>query len=272
MSSGGSGGSPSGGSAPPQITAEPADQDVQSGQSASFVTVASGTVDSVQWQVSTDGGGDWSNVPFATATSYSFVAALSENGYRYRAVLSNSAGSTTTRAAVLTVTVPPSATAPVVTMPPANQTVGSRDYATFTPAASGNPTPVVQWEVSGNARQSWSPILNAIAASYTFKGAAGQDGYEYRARSTNAAGTVTTNAVALVVAEQSENWAGYAALGQQFSAVTGSWTVPTVTCPGQRHRLLIAVDRDRRLRGQHGRAGRNEVRLPGRRSEVWRLV
>ena len=35
----------------------------------------------------------------ATALSYSFLTAQSENGYEYRAVLSNSGGSATTRAA-----------------------------------------------------------------------------------------------------------------------------------------------------------------------------
>ncbi len=30
---------------------------------------------------------------------------------------------------------------------------------------------------------------------------------------------------------QSGNWSGYFALGQAFSAVTGSWSVPAVTCP-----------------------------------------
>ena len=67
-----------GGSAP-QVITQPGDQSVQSGRPAAFVTVAGGVVTGAQWQVSTDAGADWSNVPYATAMSYSFLAATGEN-------------------------------------------------------------------------------------------------------------------------------------------------------------------------------------------------
>jgi hypothetical protein len=57
----------------------------------------------VQWQVSTDGGANFNNIPSATSTTYSFTAAASDNGRRFRAVFTNSAGSATTTAAILTV-------------------------------------------------------------------------------------------------------------------------------------------------------------------------
>ena len=56
-----------------------------------------------QWQVSTDGGSTWANIPGATSSSYAFVAHASDNGKRYRAVFSSSVNSATTTAAVLTV-------------------------------------------------------------------------------------------------------------------------------------------------------------------------
>ena len=65
------------------------------------------------------------------------------NGYEYEAVFTNTAGSVTTSAATLTVQ-----TAPTVTTQPTNQTVHAGGTATFTAAASGNPTPTVQWTVS----------------------------------------------------------------------------------------------------------------------------
>src|SRR5262249_12841588 len=56
----------------------------------------------VRWQVST--GGIFTDIPGATATTYSFTAAASQNGNQYRAVFSNSAGQAITSAATLTIT------------------------------------------------------------------------------------------------------------------------------------------------------------------------
>ncbi len=229
--SGGSGGSGGAPTSPPQIIVQPADQSIQSGDPATFITGATGVVTGTQWQLSTDGGANWGNVPNATATTYAMIATSGENGYEYRAVLSNSAGSATTRAATLTVAGPPGNSAPQVTTQPTNQTVADGDYATFTAAASGSPAPATQWQVSSNGGQTWSAILGANSTSYTFKSTMAENGYEYRAVFTNLAGTATTSAAAVVIASQSDNWSGYFALGQSFSAVTGSWSVPAVTCP-----------------------------------------
>jgi hypothetical protein len=58
----------------------------------------------VQWQISTDGGVTFTNINGATGTSYTIATTtLLENGYRYRAVFSNSLGSATTAVATLTV-------------------------------------------------------------------------------------------------------------------------------------------------------------------------
>jgi hypothetical protein len=59
----------------------------------------------------------------------------------------------------------------------------------------------------------------------------GESGDEYRAVFTNSSGSATTVAASLTVAEVSTNWSGYAATGSAFRAVSGSWRVPTVTCP-----------------------------------------
>ena len=229
--SAGSGSSGSDATSPPQIIVQPADQSVQNGDPATFITGATGVVTSTQWQVSTDAGADWSNVANATSTTYAIIASSGENGYEYRAVLSNSAGSATTRAATLTVAGPPADSAPQVTTQPTNQTVADGDYATFTVAASGSPAPTTQWQVSSDGGQTWSAVLGATSTSYAFKPTMAQNGYEYRAVFSNLAGTATTSAATIVVASESGNWSGYFALGQAFSAVTGSWSVPAVTCP-----------------------------------------
>jgi len=58
----------------------------------------------VQWQVSTDGGNTFTNITGATSTTYSFAAAVGQNGYEYQAVFGNGVGTpATTTAATLTV-------------------------------------------------------------------------------------------------------------------------------------------------------------------------
>jgi Zn-dependent metalloprotease len=86
----------------PVVTAHPSNQTVTAGQSASFSASASGSpTPTVQWQVSSGAG--FSNIAGATATTYSFVTTLADNGKQYRAVFTNSVSSATTNPATLTV-------------------------------------------------------------------------------------------------------------------------------------------------------------------------
>jgi subtilisin family serine protease len=95
----------------PTITAQPANQSVTVGSSASFTVAASGNpAPTVQWQVSTNAGSAFFNLansaPYSgvtTATLTISSSPLSFNGTRYRAVATNSAGSATSNAATLIV-------------------------------------------------------------------------------------------------------------------------------------------------------------------------
>jgi hypothetical protein len=255
----------------PKIVVQPRNVVVPAGRLAGFTAAASGVPAArPQWQRSTNGGRKWNNIPGAHRATLTFTAKSAQSGTRYRAVFTNAAGRAITRIAVLTVqaagsghptsTAPagsgsgapvgstgsgssapgPSAggpgsfsdIAPQVTAQPVGATVLDGEYATFTAAASGTPAPAVQWEVSSDGGQTWTQILNATAATYTFKPNSSENANEYRAVFTNGAGSVTTNPAALVVATDSANWAGYIALGHAFSFVTGSWNVPAVTCTG----------------------------------------
>jgi hypothetical protein len=89
----------------PVITTNPVSQTVNALSPVSFTAAATGTpAPTVQWQLSTDGGASYSNLPAATSTTLAFTADGSMNGYKYRAVFTNSAGSATTTPATLTVT------------------------------------------------------------------------------------------------------------------------------------------------------------------------
>lgn len=220
----------------PQITQQPAGTSVVANNTASFTAAASGTpAPTVQWQFSTNGGTSWTPVASGgTSATYSFTAQQSQNGYQYRAVFSNGAGSATTAAAALTVVA--SAVAPQITTQPSNRAVPSGVGVTLSAAATGSPTPTVQWDVSTDGGATYGPVSGATSTSYSFTATAGMNGYRYEAVFTNAAGTATTNPATLVVGgdDSSTNWAGYYATGQNgsFTMATGSWSVPAVTCSG----------------------------------------
>ena len=80
---------------------------------------------------------------------------------------------------------------PVVTTNPASQTVGAGKTVVFTAAASGSPTPTVQWQVSTSGGKSYTPITGATSTTYTFKATAAQSGNLRQAVFTNTIGTVT---------------------------------------------------------------------------------
>jgi alpha-tubulin suppressor-like RCC1 family protein len=182
----------------PAVTKQPASQTVDEGQNAVFEASASGfPTPTVQWEVSTDGASTWSAVAEATSSQLTITSAkVSEDGNQYRAVFSNSAGSVTSQAATLTVHAPP-----VVTQDPTSTTVEAGENAVFETAASGFPTPTVQWELSTNGGSTWSAIAGATSDQLTIeKTQLSENGREYRAAFTNVAGKATTNVATLTVA------------------------------------------------------------------------
>ncbi len=96
----------------PAITTQPVDQSVSIGQKATFTIVSSGTpAPTCQWQVNKGNG--WENIPDAATSSYTTEAAsMGMNGWRYRCVVTNSAGRAESDPATLTVqkAEPPAAT------------------------------------------------------------------------------------------------------------------------------------------------------------------
>ena len=77
----------------------------------SFSAAADGfPVPAVQWQVSTNGGATFTDVPGATAGGLNVSPAAAANGNQYRAVFTNASGTRTTNAATLTVDTSPAVT------------------------------------------------------------------------------------------------------------------------------------------------------------------
>ena len=185
----------------PFVVTNPQSQSIAVGQTVTFSAAATGNpTASVQWQVSTDQGISFTNIVGATSTTYGFVTTLSQNNNRYRAVFTNANGTEFTSAATLTVTNP--VAPPVVTLNPTDQSINAGLVVTFTAAASGSPTPSVQWQRSVDGGLTFSNIAGATSASYSFTVAVGQDGYQFRAVFTNGSGTATTTAANLFVQAQ----------------------------------------------------------------------
>ena len=206
------------------VSTNPSATSVAGGGVATFTATAySETLPTVTWQVSTDGGNTWntatgttSPTTFTASSSNSYTSTfsytshtnLSDNGYLFRAVFSNSGASVATSSATLTVVTP---VAPTITQQPTNTSVQAGNPALFTATASGAPTPTVQWQISTNGGSSWTNLTNNNNATGAVSGAtsntlsltsladASQNGNVLRAAFTNPLGTVYSNVVTLTV-------------------------------------------------------------------------
>jgi alpha-tubulin suppressor-like RCC1 family protein len=181
----------------PKIETQPLDRTVLEGQSAEFHTTALGNPPpTVQWELSTDGGSTFTPIEGATGETLIVPATTTaEDGYRYRAVWSNLAGTATTRVAKLTVH-----GIPKVTTQPQDTVVLAGGTATFEAQASGNPAPTVQWEMSTNGGETFSPIPEATGTTFSIASAQqSENGHLFRAVFTNVAGTTASEAALLTV-------------------------------------------------------------------------
>jgi hypothetical protein len=185
----------------PKVITQPTGNRVTSGGTATFTAAASGIpTPTLQWQVSTNVGSSWTDIAGATNTTYSFTAAAVDNGKLYRAVFTNTYGTATSTSAALIVEFAPS-----VTTNPSNQTVSPGDTVTFTSAATGNPTPTVKWQSSGDGGTNWSDISGETSTSYSFTAASGDNGIRYRAVFSNTIGSAQSNAATLTVNSSSSS-------------------------------------------------------------------
>jgi len=147
------------------ITVQPADQNVTAPATATFAVTATGSTPAYEWQLSSDAGVTFApvsggpNAPSLAVTN----TTVAQSGQRYRVRVSNSAGSVTSNAALLTVTAAP--TAPAFTTQPMAQTIVAGAAASFSAVATGTPTPALQWRING------ASLVNGAQASGVCMGA-----------------------------------------------------------------------------------------------------
>jgi Immunoglobulin I-set domain len=174
--------------AAPSITAQPSNQSVTVGQTATFSVAATGMAPlRYQWQ---KGG---ANISGATGTSYTTPGTtLADSGSKFSVVVTNTAGSATSNAATLTVSA--AATAPSITIQPANQTVTAGQTATFSVVATGTTPLTYQWQLNG------ANISGATAASYTTPvTTTANSGQQFRVQVSNSVGSVLSTVATLTV-------------------------------------------------------------------------
>jgi Immunoglobulin I-set domain len=193
----GGSGSPDSSSTPPtaavapKISVQPANQSVTAGQTASFSVTATGTTP-LQYQWSRSG----TAVSGATGATYTTAATTSaDNGASFTVTVSNSAGTATSQAAVLTVTAPPvGAVAPKISVQPASQSVTAGQTASFNVTATGTAPLQYQWSRNGTA------LSGATSATYTTAATASADnGASFTVTVSNSAGHATSQAAVLTV-------------------------------------------------------------------------
>ncbi len=158
------------------------------GGSTTFSVSATGGPLTYQWQVTTDGGVNWTNIAGATSATYTVTnVTTAMHNYRYRAVITAApcVGSTTTTAATLTVN-----SLPVVTLSAPDLALTPGQLTTIT----GTSSP---------AAVNWSWTLNGAAISGTANTqVVGIDGLgTYQARVTDANGCINTSGVLTIGAE-----------------------------------------------------------------------
>jgi len=172
----------------PSITAQPANQTVTAGQTATFAVAATGTAPlNYRWMKS------GAAISGATSSSYTTPATTSsDNGAQFSVMVSNATGSVTSSPATLTVTAGP--VAPTITTQPTNQTVTAGQTATFTVVAGGTAPLSYQWQKSG------ANIAGATSSSYTTPATTTSDsGSTFDVVVTNSAGSITSNPATLTV-------------------------------------------------------------------------
>jgi len=174
--------------AAPTITTQPVSQTITSGQTAAFSVAAAGTAPlSYQWQL------NGSAIAGATSATYTTpVETTSNSGAKFSVVVSNSAGSATSSAAVLTVNA--AVVAPSITTQPASQTITAGQTATFAVAASGTAPMSYQWQLNGSA------INGATSATYTTPAeTTSNSGSRFSVVVSNSAGSATSSDAMLTV-------------------------------------------------------------------------
>ncbi|MBQ4374564.1 MAG: immunoglobulin domain-containing protein [Erysipelotrichales bacterium] len=196
----------------PVIIEQPKSQSVKPGTAVSFTVIAEGENLTYQWYYRTSSTGTWakSTATCATTNTYSLPASSvvkARNGYEYRCVVTNKAGSVTSKAAALTIIL---ADKPVIVKSPESVTVTAGTAVNFTVEATGEGLEY-QWYYRTSSTGTWSKSTASCAntPTYTLEAAKvvkSRSGYEYRCLVKNEGGFVYSEAAVLTITPVKNVW------------------------------------------------------------------
>ncbi len=172
----------------PAFTTQPQSATVTAGGSTSFTVAVSGSpTPTLQWMKNSTA------ISGATTATLTLNSVQASDGANYTVVATNSAGSTTSNPATLTVTA--AATAPVITLQPRSQTATIGDSVTLSATVTGATS--YQWQKGGAA------IGGATSASYTLASVGTSDAGDYTLTATNAQGSAVSGVATLTISTNS---------------------------------------------------------------------
>ncbi|NBV24628.1 MAG: hypothetical protein EBS05_22250 [Proteobacteria bacterium] len=171
---------------PPAITTQPTNQTVTAGANVTFSVGVTGTAPLFyQWRLA------GTNLPGATNATLALANVQTNQAGNYSVVITNTAGSTTSGNAILTVNPPP--VAPSITTHPVDQTAIVGSDAAFAVSATGTAPLFYQWQLGG------TNLSGATNATLTLLNVQTNQAGNYSAVVTNMAGNATSSNAVLTV-------------------------------------------------------------------------
>lgn len=178
-----------------EVAAQPLSTAVRAGETVDFAASALGTpTPTMAWEYSDDDGATWQPLFDLTSSPASFTAQSDMDGWRIRAVFTNSDGVAISDTAVLTVYDQPS-----FTQHPVDRVVPVGSVATFTFAAEGRPETYL-WERSVDGGVTWAPVAAGNGPILRRTAIASDDGALFRVRIANVVGEAVSNPARLDLA------------------------------------------------------------------------
>jgi hypothetical protein len=172
----------------PSILQQPRSLTVETGQVARFEVVARAEPPpAFQWQF------NGASIPGATNAAFEIAHAQTADSGEYLVLVSNSLGSLSSIPVTLSVTSPPPPAPPSIVTQPAGRTVLEGEAASFIVVAAGSPPLSYQWLFND------SEIAGATGPSVSLSQVQMSQAGAYSVRVTNFAGSVVSDAAALVV-------------------------------------------------------------------------
>ena len=184
----------------PTITRQPISQTVIAGEKVSFKVVATGAT-SYQWYYKKPNATSWTKSTKTTAT-YSLTAKETHNGYQYKCLVSNDAGSVWSDVAVLTVKTEPENELPVITKQPVSLTVFAGEKAVFNVEATNVASYL--WYYKKPNTTTWTKSAKTTA-TYSLTAGTVHNGFQYKCLLSNDTGSVWSDVAELTVNELPEN-------------------------------------------------------------------